>query len=91
MTTHTKMVHFTVEGHGLFPFDMLRYDHAWPKAETDSGIIERTTRRGESNMHSVVELTALAHPTIARWESFGWKVRPDTIQDAYQEWRSRTR
>ncbi len=27
---------FTVEGSGMFPYDMLRYDQCWPSSEQDS-------------------------------------------------------
>lgn len=89
MATHTRMVNYTVEGTGIFPFDMLRYDSAWPQHETDSGLIEASTRRSGGLLR--VHLTGLRKPTDRRWESFGWKVDPHSVKDSYLEWRSRTR
>jgi hypothetical protein len=59
-----------VVGDGDFPYDMLRYDLAWPATGGDSALI------GYNNKTSVrrIELRSLKLPTIARWASFGWKV-----------------
>lgn len=59
---------FTVEGRGVFPFDMLRKDMAWPTT------IEDATKLGETGRRCVT-LTAHAarYVTVRRWESFGWK------------------
>lgn len=66
---------FTVEGTGLFPFDMLRYDSCWPEHESDSAVIDGTVRRGSSNgAVSVMLLSKNPSPTYERWLSFGWKV-----------------
>ena len=67
---------FWVVGSGLFPFDMLRYDHCFPYTETDSGVIEKTTHRhSRSGPVSVMLETASPNaPTVGRWESFGWTV-----------------
>jgi hypothetical protein len=62
------MVHkFKVSGRGPFPFDMLRYDEAWPVETMDALKLAAFDRR---------EITLLANrePTVARWESFGWLV-----------------
>lgn len=70
-----KFHEFVVEGRGEFPFDMLRYDHCWPKRESEDvvnmapyprGSLYRETRR--------VTLVGLREPTVGRWESFGWNV-----------------
>ena len=63
---------FTVAGEGPFPFDMLRYDICYPKRETDSAEIERTTRRERRTFH--VTLVSSKAPTEERWGSFGWAV-----------------
>lgn len=43
-----KLYSFTVEGRGLFPTDMLRYDHCWPHAEqSDSPEILAAPLRAE--------------------------------------------
>jgi hypothetical protein len=71
-----KLYTFTVEGNGEFPYDMLRYDQCWPKSEASDvykmsahplGNLARTTR-------SVTLVSIKEKPTVARWESFGWKV-----------------
>lgn len=42
---------------GRFPFDMLRYDGAFPASETDSAVIEATTFPGAKEKRPV-ELVA---------------------------------
>lgn len=81
-----KMVTYEVEGHDAFPLDMLRYDNCWPKAETDSAILERSHRE-RGNHHYVIRVSGLRKPTEARWLSFGWKVRPGSLQLTGREWR----
>lgn len=88
---HEKMVSYEVEGHGSFPVDMLRYDCCWPKTETDSAIMDRSHRDRGGNHHYAIRVMGLKHPTEARWQSFGWKVREGSMQLAHLEWRSRTR
>lgn len=60
---------------GRFPFDMLRYDGAFPASETDSAVIEATTFPGSKEARPV-ELIATFNgaPNDARWRSFGWRV-----------------
>lgn len=63
---------FTVEGDGLFPFDMLRYDHCWPKSEAH----DSTALGGghDRELRRVVLVTgSAAAPTPNRWKSFGWR------------------
>jgi hypothetical protein len=71
-----EIYHFVVEGAGLFPIDMLRYDACWPHTEGDSHIIERSRED-----YSKVQVTLSAvynggthHPCAERWKSFTWKV-----------------
>ena len=63
-----KFVEFIVEGDGVFPIDMLRYDVCLPASEADSNEmnLDRKLR--------AVTLRGPRKPTTARWESFGWKV-----------------
>lgn len=69
---------FTVEGSGAFPTDMLRYDAAHPKSESDSARIDDANRYDEGPIRacliSHVESTVRKGPTDARWQSFRWKV-----------------
>jgi hypothetical protein len=57
----------TVQGSGIFPFDMLRYECAYPKRSEDAKAIGSCGTR-------VVTLVMPENPTNARWESFGWQV-----------------
>ena len=74
----TKRTRFTVEGSGSFPFDMLRYDHAWPEKEaSDSWQLSLTRDNGDDyfNRRRVTLLTDEPHgPNEARWKSFNWRV-----------------
>jgi hypothetical protein len=70
-----KRWEFKVEGNGEFPFDMLRYDHCWPK-QSDPDVINLAPH-GRSTMYKTkrqVTLTAYNEPTAKRWESFGWPI-----------------
>jgi hypothetical protein len=60
-------IEFTVQGTGEFPFDMLRYDKAWPATEEMSSLLSQTHNR-------VIFLKGLKTPTLGRWASFGWVV-----------------
>lgn len=71
-----KLTNFTVEGSGEFPYDMLRYDQCWPQSEANDvyklsahplGQLARAIRQ-------VTLVSIKSMPTVARWESFGWKV-----------------
>lgn len=57
--------HYEVEGNGVFPYDMLRYDRAFLLSD------DRDTSRQRR-----VPVAGLTRPTIARWNSFGWRVIP---------------
>lgn len=62
-----KIHSYTVEGGGQFPFDMLRYDNAWPLSQNDVGIMCHAGRRK-------VTLNGIRPPTVERWKSFLWEV-----------------
>lgn len=71
----TIHITYTVEGEGLFPIDMLRYDGVHPHHETDSYAVaesclssRRTITLRKPNTYKGWK------PGISRWESFGWKV-----------------
>lgn len=74
------LIHFTVEGTGPFPFDMLRYDVCWPLRQEDTAAMERLFRpssKGGRPVRGPVRITLATNghpPTVARWKSFGWKV-----------------
>ena len=73
-----KRLRFTVRGSGAFPFDMLRYDAAWPEKEgTDSYQLGLTRDSGDEyfNQRNVTLITDCPNaPGFARWQSFGWPV-----------------
>ena len=59
-----------------FPFDMLRYDKAWP---SDRGAAALSNLRHTEEPVVEVELITHGKVTDGRWESFGWRVvRVDT-------------
>lgn len=64
---------FTVEGSGVFPYDMLRYDNCWPYSEgQDSPLLDAYYAKGLRRV--VLETCAESAPTVGRWESFTWCV-----------------
>ena len=72
-------VRFTVEGSGAFPFDMLRYDHAWPESEaSDSYQLGLSPMMNGDDYFKLRRVTLLTDspsaPTPGRWKSFNWHV-----------------
>lgn len=73
---------FDVSGAGRFPVDMLRYDRCVPMGQSDITTAFLSTRLD----HRIVHLIGYAlignrqEPTVARWESFGWTVDPDSVK-----------
>jgi len=78
-STHSFVL-IIVEGRGAllpFPVDMLRYDASHPAHETDSLKIERTLKDSENpDDYKQISLYCAAYngPTLARWDSRGWRV-----------------
>lgn len=62
--------HFIVEGAGEFPLDMLRYDEAFPAAESQSHLLLSSPKRRQVSLFSCCQYS----PCVGRWKSFGWKV-----------------
>ena len=61
-----------VQGKGIFPTDMLRYDQCFPISERDSCTIEDS---GELRTIELGCSTCRLQPaTTARWNSFNWQV-----------------
>lgn len=73
---------YEVSGSGEFPFDMLRYDTCWPGREAETHKLGLETQRLGSGRRQTrtVQIVGLKGPTLARWESFGWKVGA-TVQE----------
>lgn len=60
---------YCVTGSGDFPFDMLRYDAAWPANPDAAWMMADASGRMRS-----VWLHSYREPTTARWQSFVWSV-----------------
>lgn len=69
---------YIVVGGGLFPFDMLRYDRAWPASEGDSAQIDRVMPGAFTSRE--IAIRGLSLPTAARWSSFGWEVKATSVK-----------
>ena len=81
-TMKTYQWFLVVEGRGEFPFDMLRYDSAFPYREEDSSKLKPVPFvPGPRGLRRVVlcrrGVNALGS-TGARWSSFGWQVLMET-------------
>jgi len=73
------LYHFTVEGKGYFPLDMLRYDECYPAKSVDATTIMECGMPKYLTDRVRIVLThkhSRSHwePTTARWKSFGWDV-----------------
>lgn len=77
-----QVIEFSVVGHGTFPYDMLRYDMAYPANEAESALLECPWCGGKEGAgHRMIRLKSHSYdgnnvkaPTEGRWKSFGWKV-----------------
>lgn len=75
----TTRWHYTVIGTGHFPFDMLRYDQAWPE---DAGheLAPMMHDHKDRLVKREQRLVGLSQPTADRWASFGWYVKADSVR-----------
>lgn len=86
-----KLYTYRVRGRWGFPFDMLRYDQAFPTSDGAAALSAVT--RGEnrdfddSNPNDTgklrtieIELNGYTRPTGDRWASFGWYVDESSIR-----------
>ena len=88
----TKITHFTVEGRGEFPLDMLRYDQCWPRGPEDAAKMEASYAselldvvKDHGLGRRTIDLATIirpGYPTVDRWASFGWVVT--TVADQYR-------
>lgn len=79
LTEKPKYLHeYYVTGKGMFPFDMLRYDNAWPATSADAVKLQGFS---ESGVRSV-KLHSYKAPTIERWLSFVWSVGVENINSS---------
>ena len=63
---------YEVQGSGVLPVDMLRYDSAWPADQESVG--RMSTSRGHAEGPRRIRLASYHRPTNDRWKSFGWTV-----------------
>lgn len=69
----TMLYEYYVTGKGLFPYDMLRYDQAWPASAYDANLLSNfDTQRS-------IKMQSHRQPTVGRWESFGWSPGTDRL------------
>ena len=81
------MARYTVTGRGHFPFDMLRYDQAWPSTSDEAAKLQRfvestqAVRRADRGTLTVELATAKKdyHIAFERWKSFGWE--PELVSE----------
>ncbi len=65
---------YIVQGTGEFPYDMLRYDRAFPYSEFDAGGMTHAASRLDASAPRRVDLSSYSRPTQGRWRSFGWEI-----------------
>lgn len=80
MAKHTvEITTFTVMGKGHFPWDMLRYDGAWPADGNTVQILQNIASAEDGYIKEPVEMrfTCISPggPSVARWGSFLWGCR----------------
>lgn len=78
-----RIIRFTVEGTGTFPFDMLRYDAAWPASSEDAIALDHENWRSHPKAGDRYSVKLLSHgPAITpdRWRSFGWTVTAQEVR-----------
>lgn len=67
---------FYVRGRGQFPYDMLRYDAAYPAGPVDSSGLYGDW---SEEVRTVCLQTSQTTFTPARWASFGWSANETNI------------
>lgn len=65
-----KLYQYYVSGRGIFPYDMLRFDSAWPATTDDAHLMFAEHSPGIRS----VQIRSYKEPTIERWSSFLWSV-----------------
>jgi hypothetical protein len=74
-----RIYEYFVSGTGQFPFDMLRYDAAWPIDNTDAFKIGIDYPQEAAFKIRSIRLRSYKPPTIARWSSFTWSVGTEDL------------
>lgn len=75
------LLRFTVTGGGEFPLDMLRYEGAYPETQQDARRAQYEDERREVTVLKWSDRPDW-YPTSSRWESFGWRVKPGSVEPA---------
>ncbi len=70
----SKYVDFVVEGRGVFPLDMLRYDECYPVNGDDAALLDSFVQERRKIMLRSLSQMQYGKPTVERWRSFGWSV-----------------
>jgi hypothetical protein len=65
---------YWVSGTGSFPFDMLRYDSAWPVDTESAAALHYDRESANDHRRRSIHLESFSPPTIGRWSSFTWSV-----------------
>ena len=66
---------YKVTGKGVFAFDMLRYDTAWPAFEVETPkLAPHHPFDGVNKELRTITIRSDREPTNERWASFGWVV-----------------
>jgi hypothetical protein len=63
---------YRVCGNCKFPIDMLRYDSCWPSTSADAFVIALQFELPQQPQQ--IGITGIQPPTVARWESLGWRL-----------------
>ena len=69
--------YFVVQGRGIFPEDMLRYDQAWAVTGTNIGPDPEHVVQKERSV--ILASWEKAVPSLQRWSSYGWVVTDKRI------------
>lgn len=77
-----RMYEYWVTGNGVFPFDMLRYDSAWPATSEDAAKLEWSFSSRYEDRHRSIKLRSYREPTGARWSSFLWSISKEEYKIA---------
>ena len=81
-TTKVHVQKFEVQGTGMFPMDMLRYDSCCPDRSEDAHEIARGENPREVRTIRLRRYAVNSNgPTEARWSSFGWSVVADSLRE----------
>ncbi len=74
MARKTYITHFTVEGEGYFPMDMLRYTASYPAEKDSIFMLSGAHQQQRSIRIGMTHVGVTPFVAEARWLSFGWKV-----------------